>query len=176
MTSLVCHDDAMELNTYVRQLHDQLLAVAETGDQEARAFVERLVVALDPAARLALLDALSAATGEITRELAPGSVELRLRSGEPEFAVTLPPAAEAEPEPAPDVPDDSGEEGSMVRLNLRLSEQLKARIERAAARQGRSANAWLIRAATAALRAEERDGGPTSIRHGMGRRHTGWAR
>ena len=39
----------------------------------------------------ALQDALAAATEEITTELAPGSVELRLRGRDPEFVVTLPP-------------------------------------------------------------------------------------
>ena len=34
-----------------------------------------------------LLEALSAAADEITRELAPGSVEVRLRAGDPEFVV-----------------------------------------------------------------------------------------
>ena len=39
----------------------------------------------------------------------------------------------------------------MARINLRLSEQLKARIEEAAASEKISANAWLARAAAAAL-------------------------
>ena len=50
-----------------------------------------------------LLDALSAAADEITRELAPGSVELRLRAGEPDFVVTPAPADETV-EPAPERP------------------------------------------------------------------------
>ena len=40
--------------------------------------------------RLALLEALSAAADEITRELAPGAVEVRLRGSDPDFVVTLP--------------------------------------------------------------------------------------
>ncbi|BCJ29348.1 toxin-antitoxin system HicB family antitoxin [Actinocatenispora sera] len=170
----------MELSTYVRQLHDQLVAVAETGDPAARAFLDRLVVALEPAARLALLDALSAAAAEITQDLAPGSVEVRLRAGEPEFAVTAPPAepAAAEPPPAPGPGIDDADDGPMARLNLRLSEQLKARIERAATRQGRSANSWLARAANAALAAEEFD--PPTVQPATGRggrrRQTGWVR
>ncbi|BCJ36499.1 hypothetical protein Athai_40020 [Actinocatenispora thailandica] len=170
----------MELNTYVRQLHDQLVAVAETGDPAARAFLDRLIVALEPAARLALLDALSAAAAEITQDLAPGSVEVRLRAGEPEFAVSTPateqPGAGTEPPAAPIVDDDT--DGPMVRLNLRLSESLKNRIERAAARQGRSANAWLARAATAALAAEDTEPPTTHAAPGRGshRRQTGWVR
>ena len=46
----------------------------------------------DAAIRLALQDVLAAAAEEITTELAPGSVELRLRGRHPEFVVTLPPA------------------------------------------------------------------------------------
>jgi len=37
-----------------------------------------------------LLDGLSAAADEITRELAPGSVEVRLRGRDPNFVVTTP--------------------------------------------------------------------------------------
>jgi hypothetical protein len=173
----------MELSSYVRQLHDQLVAVAETGDPAARAFLDRLVVTLEPAVRLALLDALSAAAAEITQELAPGSVEVRLRAGEPEFAVTTPPAepaaTESQPHPMPATgPDDADTDGPMVRLNLRLSEQLKTRIERAAARQGRSANSWLARAANAALAAEEPDAPTVHSSTGRGgrRRQTGWVR
>ena len=64
---------------------------AAAGGDEAQALAERLTAPLDAAARLALLDALSAAAGEITRDIAPGSVDLRLRDREPSFVVTLPP-------------------------------------------------------------------------------------
>ncbi len=37
------------------------------------------------------------------------------------------------------------------RINLRMPDSLKARVEAAALREGRSVNAWLVRAATAAL-------------------------
>lgn len=38
-----------------------------------------------------MLNVLSAAMDEITRELAPGSVDVRLRGLDPDFVVTLPP-------------------------------------------------------------------------------------
>ena len=111
---------------------------------------------------MTLLDALSAATDEITRELAPGSVELRLRGRDPSFVVTAPPAeviedvAQADP-----VMADSGallaEEGPGSRINVRLPERLKAAVEEAAAKEGRSVNAWLVRAASAALQRSDRD-------------------
>ena len=77
----------MDLTPYVENLRRELAVAAEAGGDEARALAERLTAPLESAVRLTLLDALSAAADEITRELAPGSVELRLRGGEPEFVV-----------------------------------------------------------------------------------------
>ena len=93
----------MNLTPYVENLRGELAVAADAGGEDARAVAERLTAPLESAVRLMLLDALSAAADEITRELAPGSVELRLRSGEPDFVVT--PAPSDEPlEPAPDEP------------------------------------------------------------------------
>ena len=109
-----------------------------------------------------LLDALSAAADEITRELAPGSVELRLRSGEPDFVVTPAPADEPV-EPAPERPAPAppeADEGATARINLRLPEQLKAGIEQAAGRERLSVNAWLVRVVAAARRARRPPAAP----------------
>src|SRR5690242_18827141 len=93
-----CHTDAVDLTQYVENLRRELSIAAEAGGEDARALADRLTAPLEPAVRLMLLEALSAAADEITRELAPGSVELRLRSGEPEFVVSPAPADEpAEP-------------------------------------------------------------------------------
>src|SRR3981081_1717795 len=91
MAPLWCHDGAMDLRVYIDDIHRQLATAAEAGGEEARALAERLVAALDAAIRLTLQDVLAAAAEEITLELAPGSVELRLRGRDPEFVVTLPP-------------------------------------------------------------------------------------
>ena len=80
----------MELGQYVSDLQRQLVDAAENGAEDTRAVAERLAAGLDAATRLVLLDALSAAAGEITRDLAPGSVDLRLRGREIEFVVTQP--------------------------------------------------------------------------------------
>ena len=97
-----CHSGGMDLTQYVENLRGELAVAADAGGEDARELAERLTAALDPATRLMLLDALSAAADEITRELAPGSVELRLRSGEPGFVVTPAPADEAaEPDGSP---------------------------------------------------------------------------
>src|ERR1700759_1172120 len=157
----------MNLTGYVEALRQQLAVAAAAGGDEAQALAERLTAPLDSATRLVLLDALSAAAGEITRDMAPGSVDLRLRDREPSFVVTLPPPAETDvpdttetqgpppqPEPVPPevtaaVPDDG--DAAMVRINLRLPEHLKARVEDAASQAVLSVNSWLVRAATAAL-------------------------
>ena len=69
----------MELSEYVESIHRHYAAAADAGGDETRAVAERLFAPLDAAIRLALQDALAAAAEEITTELAPGSVELRLR-------------------------------------------------------------------------------------------------
>src|SRR5215213_1996717 len=94
----------MDLTPYVENLRRELAVAADAGGEDARALAERLTAPLESAIRLMLLDALSAAADDVTRELAPGSVELRLRGGEPEFVVSAAPADEpaaAEP-PGPE--------------------------------------------------------------------------
>src|SRR3954470_8443201 len=94
----------MDLTQYVENLRRELAIAAGAGGDDARALAERLTAPLEPAIRLTLLDALSAAADEITRELAPGSVELRLRGGQPDFAVTPAPRDEPVPDLVPQVP------------------------------------------------------------------------
>lgn len=169
----------MDLTTYVNTLGQELATLAENGGPEARALVERLTGSLESAIRMTLLDALSAAADEITSELAPGSVELRLRGRDPNFVVTAPPS-ERSPTDAADAPamDDVAEDGPAARINVRLPEQLKTRVEEAAAREGRSVNAWLVRAANTALLRADRE--QISEPQGAGRRakqgFTGWVR
>jgi hypothetical protein len=144
--------------------------------------VERLTASMESAIRLTLLEAISAAADEITRDLAPGSVQVTLRGRDPQLVVTPPPADQ----PAAGIPvsataplDDAVtglEDGPAVRVNLRLPDQLKAAFEEAAGREGRSLNAWLVRAGSAALRSADRDlgtdrGGSTGSQH-----FTGWVR
>jgi len=168
----------MDLTQYVENLRGELAVAAAAGGDDARELAERLTAALDAATRLMLLDALSAAADEITRDLAPGSVELRLRGGEPGFVVTPAPADEAaEPEwepaaPAPALPD--ADEGATARINLRLPEQLKAGIEQAAARERMSVNTWLVRAAATAVANDDRR--PRQRGGRVGETFTGWVR
>ncbi|MER5733660.1 hypothetical protein ABT084_35900 [Streptomyces sp. NPDC002138] len=155
----------MDLTPYVDHLRNELAVAAEAGGAESRALAERLTAPLESAARLTLLNALSAAMGEVTQDLAPGSVDVRLRGLDPEFVVTPPPASEpfsygdtaaqhapAAAAPVPVVaPGAEGEEGGTARINFRLPAHLKNRVEDAAGQEGLSVNAWLVRAVAAAL-------------------------
>jgi hypothetical protein len=162
----------MNLTQYVAALRNELANAADLGGPEARELAERLTAPMESAVRLALLDALAAAADEITRDLAPGSVQLRLRDREPSFIVTVPPSDDS-PLPAPPPPPVPDDEGSVSRINLRLPDQLKGRIEEAAARDGLSVNAWLVRAAAAAVHSEP---ATTSRAPVGGQRFTGWVR
>jgi hypothetical protein len=170
----------MDLTTYVNNLGREFATLAEAGGEESRRLVERLSGALESAIRMALLEALSGAADEITRDLAPGSVELRLRGRDPGFVVNLPPAERPGPaaEPLADSDLPISEDGPATRINVRMPEQLKAAIEEAAAKEGRSVNAWLVRAASAALQRSDRPQRPEprdTAAHGR-RSFTGWVR
>ncbi|MFY4717465.1 toxin-antitoxin system HicB family antitoxin [Streptomyces sp. LaBMicrA B280] len=169
----------MDLTPYVDNLRRELSVAAEAGGEDARELAERLTAPLESAARLTMLNVLSAAMDEITRDLAPGSVDVRLRGLDPDFVVTLPETggpveATAEPVAPPQAPLDT-DEGGTARVNLRLPAQLKARAEEAASREGLSVNAWLVRAVSAAV-----DGGarprPAEKTQTFGQSFTGWVR
>src|SRR3954463_7733939 len=132
MTLRWCHTGAMDLSPYVEGIRRELAVAAEAGGDDARALAERLTAPLESAVRLMLLEALSAAADEVTRELAPGSGELRLRSGEPEFPVTPPPGEPIDdPEPATEAaaPPPDADEGATARINLPPPQPPQARPE-----------------------------------------------
>ncbi len=163
----------MDLTHYAENLRRELAVAADAGGEDARALAERLTAPLESATRLMLLEALSAAADEITRDLAPGSVEVRLRGGEPEFAV-MPAPADEPPEPTHAAPPPEGDEAATARINLRLPEQLKAGIERAASRERLSVNSWLVRVAAVALANDDRL--PRQRGGRVGQAYTGWVR
>ncbi|WP_405554961.1 hypothetical protein [Streptomyces sp. NBC_01171] len=169
----------MDLTPYVDTLRRELAVAAEAGGEEARELAERLTAPLESATRLTMLHVLSAAMDEITRELAPGSVDVRLRGLDPEFVVTAPPAepapAEAAPAPAAPQPAAETDEGGTARVNLRLPAHLKARAEEAAGREGLSVNAWLVRAVSAAVEGGGRPR-PAEKTRTIGQSFTGWVR
>lgn len=172
----------MDLTPYVDRLREELGVVADAGGAEAREVAERLTAPLESAIRLMLLDVLSAAAGEITRDLAPGSVDVRLRGRDPDFIVKAPPVdaafdgAKDGAMVAPEVlagPVADGDDGAVSRINFRVPEHLKLRIEEAAGRDGLSVNAWLVRLTAAAV--ENGDRGRRPQRGALsGQSYTGW--
>jgi predicted transcriptional regulator len=162
----------MELAPYVNELQRQLVDAAANGAEDTRAVAERLATGLDAATRLVLLDVLSAAAGEITRDLAPGSVDVRLRGREVEFVVTQP-SAESESDAAPVAAVDL-DDASTSRTTLRLPDALKARVDEAAVADGLSVNTWLVRAVAAALQPRQRRSAQRTLR--TGEDFAGWAR
>jgi hypothetical protein len=177
----------MDITPYVERLRADLLAAAEGAGDETRQLIERLTYALEPSARLAMMEAISQAAAEITAALPEsvptGGVDVRLDGRDLDFlvhaAVPAPVAAAPEPEPEP---TDEG----VVRLTLRIPESLKTRAEDAAARAGQSLNTWLVgavRAATQDSAAVRVDVDLSSLplgenfpfgRGGRGRRMSGW--
>ena len=169
----------MDLTPFVDGLRRDLLAAAEVAGPESKIAADRLVASLDAAVRLTLIDALAAAADEITAEVAPASVEVRLRGREPVFVVSAPrpPAPLAPPAPPPGSdPDD----GAQARISLRLPDTLKGRIEDLAGTIGVSVNAWLVRALNDAVsdinHAAATAGTSAHQRTRRGSSLSGWAR
>lgn len=143
----------MELDGYVERLRSQFAAISDVAGEEVRDVAERLVAPLESTVRLVLLEALAAAADEITLDLVPGSVHLRLSGTDPRFVVDAPPESSS---PAPQAaqsaaPSPDADAGPVARINFRPPESLKNRIEEAADRDGLSVNTWLTRVAGAAL-------------------------
>ena len=179
MTPPVGYRGVMDLDRYVSELQTQLAAAAENRDADARAVAEQLSAALDAAVRLMVLGVLSDAASEITREIAPGSVDVVLRGRDPHLlVVTRPEAAETDatgpstPEVA--VPAEPLDDTVTSRTTLRLPDRLKARVEQAAAEEGVSVNSWFVRAIAAALEPNVRR--PPRRETKQADSFTGWAR
>lgn len=157
----------MHLAPYTVSVRAQLMAAAALGDSSTQTIADALAVAAEPAIRLAVLEAVSAAADEITEALldAPGSPAVTVRLDHDELRVEVRLAPTAEPAPAP---ADEGENDA--RISLRLPESLKGQIETAARAEGTSVNTWLLRAANSALSPAP------AFRHAGGNsgRITGW--
>jgi hypothetical protein len=161
----------MDLSDYVEALRGSLTTAAAAAGEQARETARLLADTIEPAVRLAVIDAMSAMAAEVTAALDGDVVDIRVRGRDPEVVVV--PAPHAEPEEPPvSAEEDDEDDGSVSRISLRLPDALKARAERAAATEGLSLNAWLVRAVAAGLR-EPR----TPPTHGRGpRRYSGFAR
>jgi hypothetical protein len=170
---MVSHAD-MDITPLVTSLRRDLASAAEVGGEEVKAAAERLLLALDPALRLTLMDALSQAASDIGAQLPGVAVSVRLQGREPVFVVEgAPPAAAPEDHAEHDFDDDDSE--ATGRITLRIPESLKARAETLAARRGQSLNSWLVAAARAAAADRPHHFGE-NLNGFPGRRMKGWVR
>ena len=142
-------------------------------DRTRKRSADRLTAPLESAIRLALLEALSEAAEQITRDLAPGSVEVRLRGRDPEFTVSSGieegrTCLRAVPSSRPNPRTTAARGGS--RCGCRRT--CEPGVDAAARGDGLSVNAWLVRAVTAALGGESR----RRPRGDSGKHFSGWVR
>ena len=121
----------MDLTPYVASLGRELLSAVENGGDDPTTMIERLTVSMESAIRLTLLETLSAAADEITRDLAPGSVQVRLRGRDPELVVIQGPAEQpavdtADHDAAPAMVSTVRYERAPAAINPALSSRTKA--------------------------------------------------
>jgi hypothetical protein len=150
----------MELAPYVEALQADLEAIAAVGDDATAAAARRLSGAIRASTGLRLLDALGEAALELNAQLPSGRVEVRLAGQDPSLVYVDEGGATAPP----------SDEGATARISLRLPESLKTSIEAAAAREGVSVNAWLVRALARSVSAT------TTAARGPGNRLRGFGR
>jgi hypothetical protein len=139
----------MELTPYIENLRRDLAAAAAAGGPEVGRAADLLAGSVESSARLLLLETLSDAAAEITTKLAhpDGSprviIDVRMRGRDAQFVVTETAPTEASPPTGPAAPESDAE---ITRLTLRVPEGLKDAVERLAAAEQISVNAWLVRA------------------------------
>jgi len=185
----------------LQNLRDDLLTAASVGDENARNAAAMLAGALEPAARLAIMNALSDLAAEVTGALQDTTVELRLDGRDVRVAVNRHPdesAASARQDsyftkrsdtghngstegPADGVSGDAGADdlrhavqdagGELSRTTVRLFNELKSQAERAASEQGVSLNTYISRAVSDSVRSAVPGGKPGTRGPGSGGRH-----
>jgi HicB-like protein involved in pilus formation len=148
----------MDLSPYIAALRDSLTKAAAAGDAQTRTTAGVLAATIEPAARLAIMNALSDLAGEVTLALEDRVVEVRLDGQDVQVVVSGAPAFDHEPtdDPPPSMADPTGD---ISRITVRLLEDLKSKAEQAAAARGVSLNAFVSQAVQGALRERARGRG-----------------
>ena len=127
----------MQLDSHIDAIQQDLAATSSLGDEATAEAARRLTEALGSTLHLRLLDLLGEAALEISGQMGTARVEVRLAGREPELVVIS--------EESPDTAQLGVGEDMSGRISLRLPESLKAAVEAAAAQEGISTNAWLVR-------------------------------
>jgi len=173
----------MDLSPYLTSLREDLNAAASAGDENTKRAAAVLSAALEPAARLAIMSALSDLADEVTAQLDNTVVDVRLSGRDVRVVVDTRESRErGEPRetPPPPPPPPSGG-GDITRMTLRLFEELKNKAEQAAAEQGVSLNTFVQQALQGALQGKhpgswssEWQGGRPGDRGNDGNEIHGW--
>jgi HicB family len=132
----------MQMAPHIEALQSDLAEIAAIGDEATAQAAQRLSLALRSSVGLRILDALTEAALELSAQIPAGHVEVRLAGQDPSLVFVAEQQAEA-----PTVTEDD----QSARITLRMPESLKARLDAAAAREGVSANTWLVRAISRAV-------------------------
>lgn len=159
----------MDISQYVTQLREDLASAAAAGDEQTRRTAALLGAAIEPAARLAVMNALADLAAEITAALGDRTVDVRLDGRDVRVVVSPDTAPTPEPTRGFGAGPDAGD---ISRITLRLVEQIKNQAEQAASSQGVSLNSWVAQAVQGAL-----SGGGAASRRGTGHdnnRIRGW--
>jgi hypothetical protein len=126
----------MRISNVVAAVRDDLISVASLGDDATALIAERLADAMVRPVTATLLELLGQIAAELDERLPHGRVEVRLAGQDAELVYV-------------DEPDGSVDEqadDTAARITLRLPEQLKARVEQSAQREGISVNSYIVRA------------------------------
>jgi hypothetical protein len=163
----------MDVRPYVEQVQEQLVTAAALGDDAAQQVAKVLAAAAEPAVRLAILGAVTAAADDVTVALLDSPtapvVGVHLDGDEVRVDVRSTEPVSHTPETPVDLPD----EDATARVSFRLPEALKDQIDTAARRDGVSVNTWLLRAASRALNGDAGRAGGSSAARGQ-QRLSGW--
>ncbi|MCS7478400.1 type II toxin-antitoxin system HicB family antitoxin [Umezawaea endophytica] len=160
----------MDLSPYIASLREDLATAASAGDDNTRRTAAALSGALEPAARLAIMNALSDLAAEVTASLDDRVVEVRLDGRDVQVVVTGG-SDDSHHDDDPrqqEVPLRTAfgdATGDISRITLRLLDELKTKAEQAASTQGVSLNTFVSQAVAGAL---------NSSRHGHGRGKGPW--
>lgn len=160
----------MDLTPYIATLREDLTTAAAAGDDQTRRTAAVLSAALEPAVRLAMMNALSDLAAEVTASLDDHVVSLRLDGRDVQVVVTptTGPAEEPADEGSTGAAFIGDPTGDISRITVRLMEELKAKAEQAASAQGQSLNAFVAQAVQGALHNQHRGG------RGRGRNRGQW--
>jgi hypothetical protein len=191
----------MDMQSALGTVRAHLDLAAHSGDAPTRRAAATLVGTVEPAVQLALQDAALQLAQEVSAQIAPDAVQLQVSPHGLDAVVTGPVAGSdgadgacaddgvvgpdsadrsagpdgPEPIEADDPPED---EGPAVRVSFRPPQQLKDRLDAAAAAEGLSLNAFLVRTLSATL--DDAAGTSESRTHAQGKgrrnRNSGRAR